>query len=464
MEINKTKKNYLNDKNIKKIHFIGIGGSGMCPLANILKSKGYIISGSDNYMSDTLERLIKNGFSVKINHSEKNVEGADLVVYSAAIKEDNVERMAARKLNIPQIERSDLLGMLCSKYENLIAVAGTHGKTTTTAMITQVLTMCNADPTAIIGGKLPFINGNSRIGKSQNIICEACEYVDTFLKLDPTISVITNVEEDHLDYFKNLDGVINSFKKFADQTTELIIANGDDENSLEVTKDVKTAKVITFGFKNSNDYHIGKFSEKNGFFESFEVFKGENLLGEFSLQVPGKHNVYNALAAIAVADYMKMNIEEVKKAIKAFSGVHRRFEILSRKDGITIADDFAHHPTEIENTLSSAKKMGFKRVICIFQPHTYSRTAMFLNDFAKVLSIADLTIVSEILAVREVNSYNIYSEDLVEKIKNGVYLKTFEDIATYIGKIAKPGDLILTMGGGNVYECANLLVEKFKNK
>lgn len=464
MENNKTKKNYLNDKNIKKIHFIGIGGSGMCPLANILKSKGYIISGSDNYMSDTLERLIKMGFSIKTNHSKENVEGIDLVVYSAAIKEDNVERVAARELNIPQIERSDLLGMVCSKYENLIAVAGTHGKTTTTAMITQVLTMCNADPTAIIGGKLPFINGNSRIGKSQNIICEACEYVDTFLKLYPTISVITNVEEDHLDYFKNLDGVINSFKKFADQTTELIIANGDDENSLEVTKDVKTAKVITFGFKSRNDYYIGKFSEKNGFFESFEVFKGENLLGEFSLQVPGKHNVYNALAAIAVADYMKMNIEEVKKAIKAFSGVHRRFEILCRKDGITIADDFAHHPTEIENTLCSAKKMGFKRVIGIFQPHTYSRTAMFLNDFAKVLSIADLTIVSEILAVREVNSYNIYSEDLVEKIKNGVYLKTFEDIATYIGKIAKPGDLILTMGGGNVYECANLLVEKFKNK
>ena len=244
----------------------------------------------------------------------------------------------------------------------------------------------------------------------------------------------------------------------------MIIANGDDENSLEVTKDVKTAKVITFGFKNRNDYHIGKFSEKNGFFESFEVFKGENLLGEFSLQVPGKHNVYNALAAIAVADYMEIGIKIIKEAIKAFSGVHRRFEILCRKDGITIADDFAHHPTEIENTLCSAKKMGFKRVIGIFQPHTYSRTAMFLNDFAKVLSIADLTIVSEILAVREVNSYNIYSEDLVEKIKNGVYLKTFEDIATYIGKIAKPGDLILTMGGGNVYECANLLVEKFKNK
>lgn len=462
--INNVQKNYLNDKNIKKIHFIGIGGSGMCPLANILKSKGYIISGSDNYMSDTLERLIKMGFTVKINHSEENVEGADLVVYSAAIKEDNVERAAARKLNIPQIERSDLLGMVCSKYENLIAVAGTHGKTTTTAMITQVLTMCNADPTAIIGGKLPFINGNSRIGKSQNIICEACEYVDTFLKLDPTISVITNVEADHLDYFKNLDGVINSFKKFANQTTDLIIANGDDENSLEVVKNVKAAKVITFGFKNSNDYHIGKFSEKNGFFESFEVFKGKELLGELSLKVPGKYNVYNALAAIAVADYMKIEIKNIKEAIKAFSGVHRRFEILSRKDGITIADDFAHHPTEIENTLSSAKKMGFDRVICIFQPHTYSRTAMFLNDFARVLSIADLTIVSEILAVREKNTYNIYAEDLVEKIKNGVYLKTFEEIASYVEKIATPGDLILTMGGGNVYECANLLVEKFKNK
>jgi len=458
------KKNYLNDKNIKKIHFIGIGGSGMCPIANILKSKGYIISGSDNYMSDTLERLIERGFEVKINHSEENVKGANLVVYSAAIKEDNIERMAAEKLNIPQIERSDLLGMLCSKYDNLIAISGTHGKTTTTAMITQILTMCGADPTAIIGGKLPFINGNSRIGKSQNIICEACEYVDTFLKLYPTISVITNVEADHLDYFKNLDGVINSFKKFANQTTELIVVNGDDENASTTVKNIENVKILTFGFKSENDYHVGKCIEKNGFFETVEVFKGEKLLGEFSLKIPGKHNVYNALAAIAVADYMGIEIKAINEAIKSFTGVHRRFEVLSRKDGITIADDFAHHPTEIENTLSSAQKMGFKRVVCVFQPHTYSRTAMFLNDFGRVLSIADLTIVSEILAVREENIYNIYAEDLVEKIKNGVYLKTFEEIAEYVKKIAMPGDLILTMGGGNVYECANLIVEKLKDR
>lgn len=461
--MNSIQKNYLDDKNIRKIHFIGIGGSGMCPLADILKSKGYIISGSDNYMSDTLEGLIERGYDVKVEHNKENVKGADLVVYSAAVKEDNEERMAAKELSIPQIERSDLMGMICAKYENLIAISGTHGKTTTTAMITQILTMYDSDPTAIIGGKLPFINGNSRIGKSQNMVCEACEYVDTFLKLYPTISVITNVEADHLDYFKTLDGVVNSFKKFADQTSELVVVNGDDENALKAVENIKNAKVLTFGFKNSNDYHVGKSTEKNGFYESFEVFKGNELLGEFSLQIPGKHNVYNALAATAVSDYMQIEIKKIREALKVFTGVHRRFEILSRKNNITIADDFAHHPTEIENTLSSAKKMGFNRVICIFQPHTYSRTALFLNDFAKVLSIADIAIVSEILAVREINTYNVYSEDLVKKIKNGVYLKTFEEIAEYVKKIAKPGDFILTMGGGNVYECANLLVKKLYN-
>ena len=443
-------------KNIKKIHFIGIGGSGMCPLANILHNKGYIVSGSDNYMSDTLERIIDRGFDVHIGHDEKNIGNAELVVYSAAIKQDNPEILAAKKLNVPIIERSDLLGLVCSQYKNLVAVAGTHGKTTTTAMLTQILTVGGADPTAVIGGKLPFIGGNSRIGNSQNIVCEACEYVDTFLKLTPNIAVILNVEADHLDYFKNLEGVVSSFKKFACKATELVVLNGDDKNSVEAAKNANVP-VITFGFGENNNYRAEKIVEKYGVCEEFAVVKDGEHLGTFSLKVPGKYNLYNAMAAIAVADYMKIDVEKIKEAISEFSGVHRRFEILSKKNGITIADDFAHHPTEIENTLNAAKKMGYNRVICIFQPHTYSRTSLFLDDFAKALSIADIAIVSEILAVREVNTYNIYATDLVEKIDGGVYRKTFEDIVNYIEKIAKPGDLILTMGGGNVYECANML-------
>ena len=450
-------------KNIKKIHFIGIGGSGMCPLANILHNKGYIVSGSDNYMSDTLERIIDRGFDVHIGHDEKNIGDAELIVYSAAIKQDNPEILAAKKLNIPIMERSDLLGLVCSQYENLVAVAGTHGKTTTTAMLTQILTVGRADPTAVIGGKLPFIGGNSRIGNSQNIVCEACEYVDTFLKLTPNIAVILNVEADHLDYFKNLEGVVNSFKKFACKATELVVLNGDDKNSVEAAKNANVP-VITFGLGENNNYRAEKIVEKYGVCEEFAVVKDGEHLGTFSLKVPGKYNLYNAMAAIAVADYMKIDIEKIKEAISEFSGVHRRFEILSKKNGITIADDFAHHPTEIENTLNAAKKMGYNRVICIFQPHTYSRTSLFLDDFAKALSIADIAIVSEILAVREVNTYNIYATDLVEKIDGGVYRKTFEDIVNYIEEIAKPGDLILTMGGGNVYECANMLARRNNDK
>ena len=450
-------------KNIKKIHFIGIGGSGMCPLANILHNKGYIVSGSDNYMSDTLERIIDRGFDAHIGHDEKNIGNAELVVYSAAIKQDNPEILAAKKLNVPIMERSDLLGLVCSQYKNLVAVAGTHGKTTTTAMLTQILTVGGADPTAVIGGKLPFIGGNSRIGNSQNIVCEACEYVDTFLKLTPNIAVILNVEADHLDYFKNLEGVVSSFKKFACKATELVVLNGDDKNSVEAAKNANVP-VITFGFGENNNYRAEKIVEKYGVCEEFAVVKDGEHLGTFSLKVPGKYNLYNAMAAIAVADYMKIEVEKIKEAISEFSGVHRRFEILSKKNGITIADDFAHHPTEIENTLNAAKKMGYNRVICIFQPHTYSRTSLFLDDFAKALSIADIAIVSEILAVREVNTYDIYATDLVEKIDGGVYRKTFEDIVNYIEKIAKPGDLILTMGGGNVYECADMLARRNKDK
>ena len=448
---------------IKNIHFIGIGGSGMCPIAEILHQKGYKITGSDNYVSDTLQRLIAQGLKVYTEHNAKNIKNAELVVYSAAIKEDNEERLAALKKGIPCIERSVMLGLLCDKYKNAIAIAGTHGKTTTTAMITQILTMSKKDPSAIIGGKLPFINGNSRVGKSATIICEACEYVDSFLQITPSIAVVTNIEEDHLDYFKNLENIIKSFNKFVLKTTNTIFVNGDDKNSILALKDVQVP-IVTFGLSPNNNYYAENISERDMAFPSFSLMKDGQKLIDINLSIPGIYNVYNALAASAVAHYLGVSIDEIKNALHDFTGVHRRFEILGRQNGITVADDFAHHPTEIKSVLTAATKMGFKRVIAVFQPHTYSRTADFFDDFAKVLSIADITVLSEILAVREVNKYNIKSEDLAAKISSCICLRTFEEIADCIKKIAKPGDLVLTMGGGNVYVCANLILDKLKKK
>lgn len=447
----------------KNIHFIGIGGSGMCPMAEILMDKGYNITGSDNYISDTLQRLIDKGMKVYTEHAAANVNKAELVVYSAAIKEDNVERAEAAKRRIPCIERSVMLGLLCEKYKNTVAVSGTHGKTTTTAMITQILTMAKKDPSAIIGGKLPAINGNSRTGKSDTIVCEACEYVDSFLKITPSIAVITNVEADHLDYFGNLENVINSFNKFAKKATELIVINGEDENSVLATKNV-AAPVVTFGESKDNTYYAENISEENVAFPRFDLMKSGEKLAAIKLSVPGKYNVYNALAAATVADCLGVAPEDIAKALGEFTGVHRRFEVLGQPDGITVADDFAHHPTEITSVLTAAKKMGFKRVIAVFQPHTFSRTVAFLNEFAKSLSIADITVLSEILAVREVNTYNIKSEDLAVKLENCICLRTFEEITDCIEKIAKPGDLVLTMGGGNVYVCANMILKRLTEK
>ena len=453
--------NILNSA--KNIHFIGIGGSGMCPMAEILLDKGYNITGSDNYISDTLQRLIDKGMKVYTEHNASNLNEAELVVYSAAIKENNVERTEAAKRGLPCIERAVMLGLLCAKYKNTVAVSGTHGKTTTTAMITQILTMAKKDPSAIIGGKLPAINGNSRMGKSDIIVCEACEYVDSFLQITPSIAVITNVEADHLDYFENLENVINSFNKFAKKATELVVTNGEDENSVLAAKNA-TATVVTFGESKDNAYYAENISEENVAFPSFDLMKGGKKLAAIKLAVPGKYNVYNALAAATVADCLGVSPGDIARALSEFTGVHRRFEVLGRPHGITVADDFAHHPTEITSVLTAAKKMGFKRVIAVFQPHTYSRTAAFLNEFAESLSIADITVLSEILAVREVNTYNIKSEDLAAKLENCICLRTFEEITDCIEKIAEPGDLVLTMGGGNVYVCANMILKRLAEK
>ena len=446
---------------IKRIHFIGIGGSGMCPLAEILRSEGFELSGSDMNEGETLDRIKSYGIPVYMGHAAENIKGAELVVYSAAIKETNPERKAASEQGIPCIERSVMLGVVTRRYKRSIAVSGTHGKTTTTAMLSQILIGSGFDPSAIIGGKLPFIGGNSYVGQSDIIVCEACEYVDTFLELNPFISIILNIDADHLDYFKNLDNIKKSFKKFAELTTGLLVINGDDENTLDAVKDVKLDK-ITFGFGENCDYRAVNLSADKGVHAQYDLFcKGEKLT-RVKLIVPGKHNVYNSLAAAATAHYLGATANEISENLHKFGGVHRRFEILGTPDGITVADDFAHHPTELTATLNAAMDMGFRKVWAVFQPHTFSRTAMLLDDFAEALKIPDVAVISEILPVRETNTYNIYSRDLGAKVPNSVCLDTFEEITDYVCKNAQEGDLILTMGGGNVYMCANMIYKQLQ--
>lgn len=374
-----------------------------------------------------------------------------------------MELVAAKECGIPCVERSVMLGLITDRYENTMAVAGTHGKTTTTAMLTQIMLEGKKDPTSIIGGKLPFLNGNSCIGKSQNMICEACEYVDTFLQLSPAVSIITNIDADHLDYFKTLDNVIASFRKFSKKTSKVLIVNGDDKNIKKAICGLQIP-VITFGMSEHNEFRAENVKLNLDNTQSFVLTKAGKKIADVKLVVPGQHNVMNALAAATAAYYNDVSVDDIVNALQKFTGVHRRFELITKVDEITVIDDFAHHPTELTATLNAAKNMNFKRVIAVFQPHTYSRTFMFLDDFAKALSIADKVVLSQILAVRETNTYNVYSSDLAKKIDDCVVFDTFDEISDYIKSEAREGDLVITLGGGNVYVCAAQIAEKLRDK
>ena len=449
---------------VKRLHFVGIGGSGMCPMAEILHHKDYVITGSDINESDTLERIRGYGIPVSMGHRAENIGDAELVVYTAAAKQDNPELVAAREKGIPTLERSVMLGLLTEKFANAIAVSGTHGKTTTTGMITQILIEAGEDPSAVIGGKLPFIGGNGRVGKSENMVCEACEYVDTFLQLHPTVSVILNIDADHLDYFGTLDNIVKSFHQFSLQTSKRIIVNGDDANAMRAVEGLTHAEILTFGRTAQSDYYVTELNEEDTACEDFTIMHHNDRICRVSLRVPGEHNMMNALAAAAAAHSMGVDGTHIKAALEAFSGVHRRFEILGKFDGVTVADDFAHHPTELSAVLSSAVRMGYHEVWAVFQPHTFSRTAMLLDDFAKALSIPHHVVMTEILAVRETNTYNIHTSDLAAKIPGSRWFDSFEEIADYVMANAKENDLILTLGGGDIYKCANLIVEKYKSR
>ena len=446
-------------ENVRKVHMIGIGGSGMCPLAEILHSKGYILTGSDNNESDPLKRVKKLGVKVSMGHYAENVHGCELVVYSAAISKDNPELVEAQRLGIPTMERSLLLGALTRKYDNVIGVSGTHGKTTVTSMITQILYLNKMDPSAVIGGKLPIINSNGIAGNSDILVCEACEFVNTFLQMSPDITVLLNVDNDHLDFFKTMDNLVASFSKFIGMS-KLAFVNGDDELVLKATKGI-SAEIVKFGFSDNNKYSAKNIvPKKYGF--SFTAVKEGNEIIEIDLAVPGRHNVLNALAAFAVCDYLGVDAEGIKDALECFHGAGRRFEFLGEMGGFVLADDYAHHPTEINATLSAAKALSYKRVVAVFQPFTFSRTALLLNEFIEALSIADEVVLTPIMGSREVNTFGVSSEQIAEKLPNCIILNTFEEICDYICKTAGEGDLVITMGGGDIYKAAHLIEQKLK--
>ncbi|MBE6729732.1 MAG: UDP-N-acetylmuramate--L-alanine ligase [Ruminococcaceae bacterium] len=443
---------------VKKIHMIGIGGSGMCPLAEILHDKGYILTGSDNNESDPLNRVKKLGIKVTMGHFAENVRDSELVVYSAAISKDNPELAEAERLSIPTMERSHLLGALTRYYDNVIGVCGTHGKTSVTSMITQILYLNKMDPTAVIGGKLPIINANGRIGKTQTMVCEACEFVDTFLQMSPDIAVLLNVDNDHLDYFKTMDNLVLSFHKFL-KMSKLAFVNGDDTLSLKAAEDID-GKVITFGTNSKNDYYAENITpSKRGF--AFDVCKDGEKIINIELKIPGKHNVYNGLAAFAVCYEQGVEAEGIKTALEQFTGAGRRFEFLGQYGGFMLADDYAHHPTEIKATLTAAKQLPYKKVTCIFQPFTFSRTALLKDEFIEALSYADEVVLTSIMGSREVNTYGISSEQIAEKLKNARVIDGFDNIAQYIVDTAKDGDLVITMGGGDIYKAAHKIIDKF---
>ena len=450
-------------ENKKHIHFIGIGGSGMFPLAQILHGKGYYLTGSDNNETDTLQMVREMGIPVTLGQRAENIEGADLIVHTAAIMDDNPELIAARASGVPTIERSVLLGEISAWYPAAICVSGTHGKTTTSSMTTQILLDAGLDPTCVIGGKLPAIHGGGRIGKSSAMVCEACEFVDTFLKLHPDIAVILNIDADHLDYFKTMENLIASFHKFASMATRAVIANGDDQNTLKALKDLDR-RIITFGYASINDYYPANIEHVDGVTISFDLCRDSEILTPIRLHVPGDHNILNAIAACIAAHEVGASWEQCAKGLDAFHGAQRRFEVLGKFGGITVADDYGHHPTEITATLTAAKKLPFKRVWAVHQPFTYSRTAMLLDDFAKALSIADRVVLSEIMGSREKNTWNIYAKDLAEKIPGCVWFLEFPEIADYVVAHAEPGDLIITLGCGDVNKCAHMMVDLLSKK
>lgn len=450
----------------RKIHMIGIGGVSMSGIAEILNHWGFSVTGSDASESEYTNDLIAHGIPVKIGHDLENVSRADLVVYTAAINQEDPELVQARKLYIPTIERADFLGILTKVFNDTICISGTHGKTTTTSMISSCFLEGKLDPTIQVGAFLKQINGNYRLGNSEYFIIEACEYVESFLKFYPKTEVILNIDNDHLDYFKDLEHIILAFQKYVKllPANGLLVINSDDPNCVKLSKCTE-AKTVTFGINNQKANFVARNINfnKNGF-PTFDVYYNDTFYKTISLSVTGMHNVLNALACIGVCHMYGLNKEQIKNGLLKFTGAHRRFEYVGDLGNhISVYDDYGHHPTEIRATASAMKNKSYNKSWVIFQPHTYSRTKNLLSDFAKALTLFDNIIVTDIYAAREVNTYNISSKDLVDEIqklgRKAYYIQNFDEIVSFVKSHALNNDLVLTLGAGTITNISGMLVE-----
>lgn len=458
--------NIDNIKKYKNIHMIGIGGVSMSGIAEILLNFGFNVTGSDASASEITEILNKKGIQVTIGHDLNSIANSDLIVYSAAIKQDDPEMLEAKRLNIPTIERADFLGELTRCFEDTIAISGTHGKTTTTSMISLCFLEALKDPSIQVGAILKQIDGNYKVGNSEHFIIEACEYVESFLKFSPKAEVILNIDNDHLDYFKTFENIKNAFIKYVKLLPDngLLVINGDDANCLDLPNYTK-AKSLSYGITNKHtDFFAVNIVFDNDGFPEFDVYSKDGFYDKIKLHVPGTHNVLNCLACIALCNEYGISKDIIKSALSKFTGAHRRFEFKGKVNGASIYDDYGHHPTEIVATAKSLMNKKYNESWVVFQPHTYSRTKTLLEDFAKALLNFDNIIVLDIYAAREKNTYNISSKDLVDKIislgKDAKYIPDFYKCVSYIKENAKENDIIMTLGAGTVTQIGPMLLNK----
>lgn len=437
----------------KRVHLIGIGGVSMRPLGLVLQGMGLTVTGSDMNSSVSTDELIAKGIQVYIGHRQENIRGADCIIRTAAAHNDNPEIAAARVAGIPVFERAQAWGVIMQAYKNAVCVAGTHGKTTTTSMVTHILMEANVDPTVMIGGYLPLLRAGHRVGQGDTIILESCEYCDSFLNFFPTLSVILNIEADHLDYFKDLADIQKSFRKFAQLSSGGILANGDDPHVREALGGLD---YVSFGLNPNNRVHGENIHPD---WRHLDVYCDGTFYTHLDLNVLGRHNALNAIGAAGAAWMLGIPGEAVTRGLAAFSGAERRMQYKGSYRGADIYDDYAHHPDELAATIDAVATMHYNRVILAFQPHTYTRTRALFSDFVRQLKRVDKVVLAEIYAARERNTVGISSKDLAEQIPGAVYCETLPEVTSYLGSIAREGDVILTVGAGDIYRAGEALLK-----
>jgi len=445
-----------------RVHLIGVGGVSMSALAEVLQRRGLIVTGSDRCQRQALERLTEIGLRIAMGERPSLIAGCAAVIRTAAAKDDNPEVIETRRLNLPLLERAEAWGALMLEYESAVCIAGTHGKTTTTGMLAHITIGAGLDPTIMLGGHLPLLGAGHRVGRGNTIILESCEYCNSFHHFSPNVAVLLNIEPDHMDFFTGLEDILKSFRTFAGSVGNggFLIGNGDDENVRSVLEGFSS--VIWFGTEDSADITLEDVKIIDGCWQFRVVSKG-SYYAEVFLKVPGRHNALNALAAAAVGYALGLPGKEVGEGISCFTGVSRRMEYVGQINGADIYDDYAHHPTEIKAALETVRSMGKKRVICAFQPHTYTRTKTFFNDFVDILSVCDKLYLSEIYAARELNPGDISSDMLAEKIPGAQSFNDFDALADAIRREAGAGDIILTAGAGDINKVAQMLSETYRS-